>query len=546
MHWIALQPDIHADAGAGTDTASALPADPFTALAWQALQFTPKVARVGLTSASTPLSTRSSPIASKHAAPHASAAASAANPAPEALLMEVSASERLFRGRRALLAQLFKENGPFVHTKYARSATSLIALARLQLIPPLPAADDLPLATLAAARPHLATLARVGCTTWGQLRALPRGGVTRRFGADVLDALDRAYGLKPEIYPWLTLPEVFEQQIELHAQVETAPALMFGAQRLFRQLQLWLQLRNVGVTALEFGWTMDARRSLAQLAKPGDANQGALTLRTAEATQDITHLQRLLGENLARLQLPAPALYVHLRTVHTEALATHNAPLLLEDVQKGDNLHQMLERLSARLGPQAVQGLQTHADHRPEYSQNYDLTTKNILIYNKLIINNIAYYSINIRTKSKKNKINNLKIQKLFHLHPDALHPTWLLHPPLALAVLHHRPHYQGPLTLLAGPQRLEAGWWGTPSQRANAGEGAGTGHGAARPPATAGRTPAPGASASGQLSPLALRDYFIAQSEQAGLLWVFTERLGAWSSPNRGPARWFLQGLFD
>ena len=509
MHWIALLPDTPAgmptqaqDAQAVKDahTAQALPADPLTALAWQALQFTPKVARVALTSAT-----------------------SATSPAPpEALLMEVSASERLFGGRRALLAQLFKENGPFVHVKRARSATSLIAIARLQLMPPLPAADDLPLATLAAARPHLATLARVGCTTWGELRALPRGGVVRRFGAELLDALDRAYGLKPEIYPWLTLPEVFDEKIELHAQVETAPALMFGAQRLLKQLQLWLQLRNVGVSALEFGWTMDARRGLQALAGQTDASKGALGLRTAEATQDITHLQRLLGENLARLSLPAPALYLHLRTLQTEALATRSAPLLLDDAQKGDSLHQMLERLSARLGPEAVKSLQTRADHRPEISQNYDSKLNNLVKYNKNAIINVSNNAINTRTISIKN-INNLsKINKNDTLHPDVLCPTWLLHPPLALAVLHHTPHYHGPLTLLAGPQRLEAGWFDT----------------------------------------TALRDYFIAQSEQAGLLWVFCERLGARVNP--GPpqqaglgggggggsggsgARWFLQGLFD
>ena len=40
-----------------------------------------------------------------------------------------------------------------------------------------------------------------------------------------------------------------------------------------------------------------------------------------------------------------------------------------------------------------------------------------------------------------------------------ALYPTWLLASPLKLAVQHQRAQYQGPLTLLSGPQRLEAGW---------------------------------------------------------------------------------------
>jgi protein ImuB len=63
----------------------------------------------------------------------------------------------------------------------------LIAIARLQTAGLVHAApNDLPLAALAAARPHLATLQRIGCTHWGQLRALPRGGVARRFGAPLI------------------------------------------------------------------------------------------------------------------------------------------------------------------------------------------------------------------------------------------------------------------------------------------------------------------------------------------------------------------------
>jgi protein ImuB len=58
----------------------------------------------------------------------------------------------------------------------------------------------------------------------------------------------------------------------------------------------------------------------------------------------------------------------------------------------------------------------------------------------------------------------------------------------LKLTVHKQHPHYQRPLTLLAGPQRLKAGWWGD-------GE-------------------------------LALRDYFVARGSLSALLWVYRERL--------------------
>jgi threonine/homoserine/homoserine lactone efflux protein len=60
------------------------------------------------------------------------------------------------------------------------------------------------------------------------LRALPRAGVARRFGAPLLQALDQACGQGPDRYPWLLMPEVFEASLELAAQVETAPALLWA------------------------------------------------------------------------------------------------------------------------------------------------------------------------------------------------------------------------------------------------------------------------------------------------------------------------------
>lgn len=456
MHWIALQPQLEEartlqPGRVDAELGDALP-DVLAALGWWALQFTPKVARL-----------------------------------EDALVLEVSASERLWGGRQQLLRQIFESNSPVAPVKHAQGATSLIAIARLyavELARTVP--DDLPLAALAAARPHLATLEKMGCTRWGQLRALPRGGVARRFGAPLLDALDRAYGGKPDLYPWLVLPDVFEATLELAAQVETAPALLFGARRLLNQLQLWLQLRHSGVLALELMWTMDARRDT--------ATEGQLVVRTAEPTGDMAHLQRLLGEHLARVTLPAPVLYLRLRTLETQKLGGETVSLLPDEQRRGDSLHQMLERLSARLGPEKVLQLQPRADHRPERMQAWQPVSN----ATQLIAGSAD------KTRSVGQKYSKKYSQE------DALYPTWLLAEPLQLAVHRNAPLYQGPLTLLAGPQRLEAGWWGG--------------------------------------GDCALRDYFLARSEQMGLLWIYRERLVGPGRAGHGAEAdtgWYLHGLF-
>ena len=467
MHWIALQPEA-------LDVADAL-VDPHTALAWWVLQFTPLVARVD-----------------------------------NALVLEVSGSERLFGGRDALVERIYASNKPLALMECAQGDTSLIAIGRLQSghfqSPP----DALPIRTLAAAQGHLPTLVRLGCRTWGDLRALPRGGLVRRFGAELVAALDRAYGQAPEVYPWLTLPEVFDAPLELLASVDTAPALMFGARRLLAQLKVWLQLRQRGVLGLELLWELDARRSNAQHIDAHHSggplsHVGRLVLRTAQPTQDLQHLQRLMVEQLQHVNLPAPVLHLRLRSLQTQALAGESLSLLPEDQRQGDSLHQLLERLSARLGPQQVLVPNLKADHRPERMQQwYPATqsspaqaTKAGKMQRSIAINSGA-------TCADSTWATGLNDSKL--APHAALYPSWLLATPQRLVVQQDLPQYQGALELLVGPQRLEAG---------GLEEGA---H-------------------------CALRDYFVARSASAGLLWVYRERLAGPGGPVS--AHWYLHGLF-
>ncbi|WP_395667357.1 Y-family DNA polymerase [Rhodoferax sp.] len=430
MHWIALLPETAAPCGAETDSAALVDAD--TALGWWALRFTPMVTRL-----------------------------------EEALLLEVSGSERLFGGRDALVQRLLAYPPAPCPMRHAQGASALLALARIRCSQAELPADNLPLHTLSAAAAHLPALTRLGCTRWGQLRALPRAGVARRFGAELLAALDRAYGSAPEVYPWLTLPDVFEAALEFSTGVESAPALLFGARRLLAQLQVWLRARQRGVLALELLWDYDLRR--------GTARHGRLALRTAQATQNMQHLQRLLAEQLAQVHLAAPVLHLHLRTLQTSTQGADSLSLLPQDLRTGDDLHQTLERLQARLAHDAVRCVQAQASHTPERMQQW-----------------LPWTGTPAPKASSPSPAH------------AALYPSWLLEPPLKLAVRAHCPHYHGPLALLAGPQRLEADWL----------EGA-----------------------------PALRDYFVAHSPQAGLVWVYRER-PTHTHPDTALG-WYLHGMF-
>ena len=150
----------------------------------------------------------------------------------------------------------------------------------------------LPLHTLTALRPHVASLERMGCRTWGALRALPRAGLARRLGAGVLRVLDQALGEAPEAHAWLELPEQFALTAELPALATSADALLWSAHRCLTALQGWLQARQQGALALELAWRHDLRRIDGVVIAPTQA----LQVRTAKATQDMAHLRRLLAE----------------------------------------------------------------------------------------------------------------------------------------------------------------------------------------------------------------------------------------------------------
>ncbi|MCZ2103349.1 MAG: DNA polymerase Y family protein [Comamonadaceae bacterium] len=443
MQWIALQwpPETPPTEPAATTVDDAL--------AWWALRFTPHVARLD-----------------------------------EALLLEVSGSLRLWGGLPALAARIKAENPAPPLVWQTQAAIGIVALARLRLRasgenPPPPALlpEALPLSTLSAAQPHLPLLSGLGCRTWGQAHQLPRAGLARRCGPGLRAALDVAFGLAPETYPWIVAPERFDQALELPTHVETAPALLWSAARLLTALQHWLRARQLGVRALQLSWTLDQKRLNGQPLPSGQS----LTIRTAEPTQTMEHLRRLLAERLAQVRLLAPAAALRLRATETAPWQADSRSLLPEERRAGDALHVFIERVSARLGHDRVLTPQPVADHRPEQRQRWQP----------------AQQVLGVRG----------------HTPPpgwvDALAPTWLLPAPEPLALRRGRPCCRGPLTLLAGPRRIEAGWWPQ-------GDG-----GAA-----------------------AARDYYVARNPAAELLWIFRERPTHACEPAH-EARWFLHGVY-
>ena len=389
---------------------------------------------------------------------------------PDGVLVEAEGSLRLFGGLERLLARIRDGLGALgfgAHLGVAPTATAAWLLARWRddarighesLL--LAGLGPLPVELLEAAAPHRDALAAIGVRRFADLARLPRAGLARRWGPALLDQLDGALGRRAEPRRAFEAPPRFALRLELLAQVEHAEALLFAARRMLLQLVGWLGARQAATReALLVGEHDGGRHACPPT---------VVELRLAQPSRDPDRLVAVLRERLAVLRLPAPVHTLQLQCERTVALAGTPGELFPAAGADAEGLARLVERLQARLGRDRVQRLLLAADHRPEAAYRFEPV-------------------------DRPARCRDMPL-------PGLPRPLWLLPEPLPLSERDQRPWWRGPLTLLAGPERIETGWWD---------------------------------------DGLVQRDYFIAEDASSGWVWIFRTRTGD------ADAGWFLQGMF-
>ena len=380
---------------------------------------------------------------------------------PDALLLEIQGSLRLFGGLRAALLRLSRDVNELGYTATIATAptpTAARLLARTGLNSTVVALSALPdaLAPLALAlldQPaetvHMLDL--MGVRTIGDCLQLPRDGLARRFGQALLDELDRALGKLPDPrLPWIA-PAKYRSQLDLPAPVYHTEPLLFAANRLIQELAGFLCMKQAGITRLKLTLRHEER-------KPS-----IVMLGFSMPTRDPQRILRLLRERMSTLTLPDRVEAIAIESAEARPLDSRNLSLFPEDRLPDEERWLIIEHLRARLGTEAVHGVATYPDHRPEH----------------------AWRCCEPGTES--------------YSAVAASRPLWLLDPPHRLHIDGERPTLDQPLTLIAGPERIESGWWD---------------------------------------DDIALRDYFVAVDEDGKRFWVYCER--------NAPRQWFLQGVFS
>ena len=280
----------------------------------------------------------------------------------------------------------------------------------------------MPIETLTQEEKTLRQLDRSGIRSLGALMRLPRAGVARRFGPDLLHALDQALGMEPEPLALFVPPQGFEAAEELPLPACDWPRLAPLARKLLQRLEHYLLRRQAATQRVEcLLWHEHAPATV-------------LTLSLSRYERRAAQFLDLLQRHFDRTTLPAEvtALGIHCGEIHV--MPAENLHLLDGRAAVEQHWSELLDRLAARVGGQRLWKLGLHADHRPE-----EKTKK---------VSGLFFSASRLPgVHNGKNK-------------PDTFFPLWLLARPELLDEREQRPHWNGSLQLSRLPRRIEQGWW--------------------------------------------------------------------------------------
>lgn len=253
--------------------------------------------------------------------------------------------------------------------------------------------------------PNVATaLTRMGLRTLNQVQALPRQSLARRFEVQVLKHLDTLLGARRLALAFYLPPDRFDVRIELNFDVQSHQALLFPLRRLTGDLSAFLCGRDSGVQRFDL-----------HLEHAGLADT-VIKVGLLSAERDPAMLFELARGRLEQVQVAAPVRGFRLRAEDLPTFIPQFQELFDDRPQQSLPWEQLRERLRARLGDEAVQGLRFQADHRPE----------------------CAWQA----------KVDNQRNEVLSGVQ----RPGWLLTEPQAV--------HEHSTRILMGPERIESGWW--------------------------------------------------------------------------------------
>ena len=344
---------------------------------------------------------------------------------PNALLLEIKGSVKLFGSLeilhtgidacwRRLAVQAFSATAP--------STLAALWLARTAnpTGPPVYFEDPrllpghlmkLPIACTAWDIERLQTLRAMGVTRVGELLRLPRAGLARRLTPAVVQDLDIALARQSAPRRAFVPRERFRERCDFETEIEHVAYLEKALEPLIERCARFLRERQAGVQTLQLRL------------KHREGPSSRIQLGLASITSERRRLADVLCQKLMRLKLKAPVRGMELISGSLRGLSASSLDVFAGlGAGSRDTAPQLVERLGARLGEEAVYGVVLIPEHRPEAAWR-----------------RVHELRLTSATKSGEGMID-----------PKMPRPVWLLDAPVPLS----KPE------ILQGPERIESGWW--------------------------------------------------------------------------------------
>ena len=335
------------------------------------------------------------------------------DPARWCLWIEIGASLRYFGGLPALGARIQQGLRELEYSAAFGAASTLEAAALLTWhagTRPAIESDDierllspLSLASLALDERVIEHLQATGLRTIGEVLALPRAALARRFGPDITDYLQRLMGEQADIRLRHRAAERYHRRYEFIEPIALLEGLLFPLRRMLQEFEGYLRGRDVAIQRLDL--TLSHQ----------DTPASTVVLYTSNPVRDSVRLFVLLREKLERVPWHSAVSEVVLKAQEFQAPAVLQEDFFDDLAQRSAGWSALLDKLRARLGEQSVKGLDVCDDHRPEYAWC-------------------------IQTQPPRGESDRLSPER----------PLWLVVPTLIAR----------PKNLVGRPERIEAGWW--------------------------------------------------------------------------------------
>jgi protein ImuB len=352
------------------------------------------------------------------------------------------------------------------------------------------------------------TLERLGLKTIGALIDMPRIALARRFRGteDVVDALDRMFGRKPEPLTAAPAEPPPRALLKLEEPATHPEAAGQALERLIPALVRELERRRLGARRLSLtGYRVDGSVAIASVA-------------TAIPNREPKHLQRLLSDRAATLNPEFGFDVFALTAEWTEDLGAAQESLVEESSGEAE-LARLVDRLTMKLGPRAVRRPLRHESHLPERTSGW---------VSAVCIPSLAREGEGGGWRMKR--LDAASGASSWALSPfgstpplnpspageGKIRPQRLLDRPEAISVIYATPEgmprrfvwrrAMHDVARVEGPERIAPEWWREPSSTR-------------------------------------LRDYYRVEDEEGRRYWIYREGLIA--DGRGGLPGWFIHGLF-